>query len=483
MTMPLINSQSRRIFLKLVAGLGAAAALGGASLMAKSPAPSGPASASAKPMAQAHTTTINYAVDAGIIANPERGVWSFNSNDFGAQGLPLPLSDTIGSVNKMRSSHGTTTIVCTYGLSAWKTTIQLPHNVLDLVNADFATARKNGYKIIPRFSYCNPESHPDATPSIIVGHLRQLKPVFASNVDVMALGGLGMYGNWGEQWGTANTTGRRLFEVNDNTKTIFTAMLDAIPTNRMIMMRYTWTMRQLIGDVPCPESEAFSGADRSRVGHYNDCFLAEGSSEEGLDEGPWGYTSVQGAFTPDLAVDMSCANNYTDPLVLDNLDKQHFDFAQLDNGKLSSAALQTIDKYIGYRYRLVKATIQNEVSAGGNLSVNIEVKNDGYGAIFNARKIEMILRNQSNGKKYVTNIEGDKVGNRKYFPYSHATRTWNLSVGTRGVPAGKYDVLLNLPDPYASIHDNPAYSIRLANQNTWEPSTGYNNLLKTISVH
>jgi hypothetical protein len=477
------NSQSRRDLLKLSAGILAAAALGGTRLMAQNPVASGPASAIEKQMAQAQTTTINYTVDVGVIANPERGFWSFNSNDFGAQGLPLPLSDMISSVNKLRSSRGTTTIVCTYGLSAWKTTIQLPQHVLNLIDADFTTARKNGYKLIPRFSYCDPQSHPDATASIMTGHIIQLKPIFISNVDVMALGGLGMYGHWGEQWGTANTTGRRLFEINDKTKAIFAAMLDAVPTNRMIMMRYAWTMRQLIGDVPCPENEAFTGTARSRVGHYNDCFLAEGSSEKDLDQGPWSYTSVQGAYTPDLAVDMSCAKNYTDQLILENLDKQHFDFASLDNGKVSSAALQTIDKYIGYRYRLVKAVIQNEANAGGNLSVNIEITNDGYGNIFNARKVEIIFRNQSNKKQYVTNIEGDKVGNRKYFPYSHATTTWNLSIATTGVPAGKYDVLLNLPDPYASIHDNPAYSIRLANQNTWEPITGYNKLLKTISVN
>jgi hypothetical protein len=118
------NSQSRRDLLKLSAGILAAAALGGTRLMAQNPVASGPASAIEKQMAQAQTTTINYTVDVGVIANPERGFWSFNSNDFGAQGLPLPLSDMISSVNKLRSSRGTTTIVCTYGLSAWKTTIQ-----------------------------------------------------------------------------------------------------------------------------------------------------------------------------------------------------------------------------------------------------------------------------------------------------------------------------------------------------------------------
>jgi hypothetical protein len=41
---------------------------------------------------------------------------------------------------------------------------------------------------------------------------------------------------------------------------------------------------------------------------------------------------------------------------------------------------------------------------------------------------------------------------------------------------GEYDVYLNLPDPYATLHDNPAYSIRLANENMWDETTGYNYL-------
>ena len=48
---PASSNQSRRDFLKLSAGLGAAATLGGTRLMAQNPVASGPASASAKPMA------------------------------------------------------------------------------------------------------------------------------------------------------------------------------------------------------------------------------------------------------------------------------------------------------------------------------------------------------------------------------------------------------------------------------------------------
>ncbi|MER3482885.1 MAG: hypothetical protein C4332_06750, partial [Meiothermus sp.] len=37
-------------------------------------------------------------------------------------------------------------------------------------------------------------------------------------------------------------------------------------------------------------------------------------------------------------------------------------------------------------------------------------------------------------------------------------------------------------DPAGTLYGRPAYSIRLANQNVWESSTGFNSLLKTVSV-
>ena len=48
------------------------------------------------------------------------------------------------------------------------------------------------------------------------------------------------------------------------------------------------------------------------------------------------------------------------------------------------------------------------------------------------------------------------------------------------VPAGSYTLLLNLPDPLLSTR--PEYSIRLANQGTWDAATGMNSLLHTLTV-
>ena len=41
---------------------------------------------------------------------------------------------------------------------------------------------------------------------------------------------------------------------------------------------------------------------------------------------------------------------------------------------------------------------------------------------------------------------------------------------------------LNLPDPAAALSTRAEYSIRLANDATWENATGYNDLKHTINV-
>ena len=50
------------------------------------------------------------------------------------------------------------------------------------------------------------------------------------------------------------------------------------------------------------------------------------------------------------------------------------------------------------------------------------------------------------------------------------------------MPAGEYQVLLNLPDPTTNLRDRSEYSIRLANQNTWEANTGYNSFLQSVVI-
>jgi hypothetical protein len=50
------------------------------------------------------------------------------------------------------------------------------------------------------------------------------------------------------------------------------------------------------------------------------------------------------------------------------------------------------------------------------------------------------------------------------------------------LPSGRYELLLSLPDPMASLYNRAEYAIRLANQDAWEAGSGFNRLGHTLQV-
>jgi hypothetical protein len=114
----------------------------------------------------------------------------------------------------------------------------------------------------------------------------------------------------------------------------------------------------------------------------------------------------------------------------------------------------------------------------GKFSFSVRIANSGWASPFNRREVELLLRNKRDSATYVVKLPTDPR-----FWLSGDTAAITI---TAGIPAnlseGTYSVLLNFPDPAPSLHDRAEYSIRLANENTWEPSSGYNTLLDSIVV-
>ena len=88
-----------------------------------------------------------------------------------------------------------------------------------------------------------------------------------------------------------------------------------------------------------------------------------------------------------------------------------------------------------------------------------------------------LLRNQENGKQYFFTCKADI---RYWFS---GNVNWKESIQLpASIPKGRYELLLNLPDKYSSLSQRPEYSIRLANENSWEEKTGYNRLQQVILI-
>jgi hypothetical protein len=142
-----------------------------------------------------------------------------------------------------------------------------------------------------------------------------------------------------------------------------------------------------------------------------------------------------------------------------------------------------IGKYLGYRFRLIKAILPRVINPDSLFKASFEMANDGWSGIVNPRKVEIIFQNKISNDKYVLEVDGDGKGNRMWLPRDLETK--NLVISKKlppNIPLGEYDLFLNLPDPYPSIHDRPEYSIRLANKGLWDSNTGYNKLNATLKI-
>ena len=136
----------------------------------------------------------------------------------------------------------------------------------------------------------------------------------------------------------------------------------------------------------------------------------------------------------------------------------------------TDGSMTEIKRRLGYRFVLEKATfsIQEEKTC----EVTLKLSNQGFAALANPRDVELILVNKNNPTQ--KHVYPQQVDPRFWMP--GVSTEVQLTAALDGLQKGTYEVYLNLPDPYSTLHDNPLFSIRLANTNMWNENTGYNYL-------
>jgi hypothetical protein len=143
----------------------------------------------------------------------------------------------------------------------------------------------------------------------------------------------------------------------------------------------------------------------------------------------------------------------------------------------SLGCISSIRQRLGYRFVLTETHMPARAVAGQPLSFTIGLSNNGYASPYNPRAVFLILRSRTNGAEYPLTCRADP---RKW--YSGKVDWQETLQLPAGLPADAYDLFLALPDKDAELAKRPEYSIRLANEETWEPATGYNNLHCAITV-
>lgn len=416
----------------------------------------------------AATIVKTYTADNSAFPNPERGF--HNRFDL------VPGGDTDFS----RATNAGNTLVHSYVRLDEFRTSNISQAFLDKLGNGLAAARAQGKKVILRVAYNfgpYPDSLPDADEYWIGQHLHQLSPVLNANKDVIAYIEAGFVGAWGE-WHTS-THG---LDSDPAAKIrIINNMLQTIPESVQIAMRYPSDLRAAIN----------GGANASRLGSHQDCFLAS----EPDDWGTWGRDSAYSieqdkAFIAQVGlnhpvggetcnVDSTRVNCAT---ALTEMQQMHFselneDFdSNVINVFKAQGCYNTIDQKMGYRFRLLEASYSNAIGAGSTTALKFTLMNDGFASPFNPRPLFAVL---------------DGAGGTYSFPLNADPRQWKSGQRIEisesftlpaSLPKGVYRLSLWLPDSASNLRSDARYSIRFANQGTWDSAKGLNLLATDIQV-
>jgi hypothetical protein len=420
-------------------------------LIACQPAPSGP-----EPAIVTHT----YVPSAAPILNPERGFFT---------PYQLPASSGFSPVR----ATGNTLVHLNLRLDDWREA-DLPQDVLDGFDANFADIRDAGLKAIIRFSYNEgpyPDSEPDASKAQILRHIEQLTPLLQKNADVIAWVEAGFIGAWGE-WHTS-TNG--LDTITDK-RDILHAILVAIP-NRYVQVRYPANIIEMF---PEPED-----AHRARVAHHNDCFLSSDTDvgtyeRDGINtiERDQKYLAELTRFTPMSGE--TCAPNPPRSeceSAIQEMELLHFSAINeaYHKGILRSweegGCIEEIINRLGYRLSLTSAEFNEEVRPGGLLDLTVHISNNGFAALMNPRPVYVVLRQASS--IFLTRLGLDP---RSWQPGSSSFRT-KIRLPSN-MSEGNYNLALWLPDEAETLQNNPSYAVQFGNEGIWDEPTGYNILGK-----
>jgi len=393
---------------------------------------------------------------------------------------------------------------------------------LENVKKDFETIRQAGLKSIIRFAYTNtvrsgdcPDQYKicppygDAPKDVLLNHISQLKPLIFENVDVIAAVQMGFIGIWGENYFTdfygdasMNGVGRIMDSSWRDRNAVLQALLDAVPKERMIQVRtpqikqrFVYGPKALVTSKAMILSEAYKGSDKSRIGFHNDCFLASAddygtyydygnssTKRKPANNELRTYTSKDSKFVVvggETCDDAFSPQNDCEPAghAEKEFSEMHYSYLntsynlQVNNDWQTGGCMENIKRKLGYRLVMESASIGNKIAAGKEFKIQINLKNVGYASPFNPRPVQLILRNVSDGRMQVFNLKTDL---RFWFPGKIVLNQKFLLPAN--MPAGEYEVLLNLPDMSAALSARPEYSIRLANENCWEEKTGFNQL-------
>ena len=438
-------------------------------------------------------TTIEFTESDSIFANPERGLFAqiyYTSAD-------LTKHATASGINLNRDSYAKLSLYLhSYYLTDYMES-DIPQEFLDRLDTNMNALRGGGAKVVLRFSYKSSMDNKDkpfnASPEWVHKHIDQITPYLQKHADVIYCVQCGFLGSWGEWYYTDN--GYKMNPSKDSDYEIrwevLEHMLRAVPETRQVGLRIPSYKRRYLkmrGDSlssPLSAAEAYQNTYKARICGHNDCFLSS-SNDVGTYFSPqdrefWSEDSKYTIMGGETCEKTSYSNG---PNALSEMAKYHWSYLNRDYRESvtymwrQDGTMDTILMRLGYRLALDKVILTAKPVFERPFEMYCVLHNSGFAAPMNKRDVELVFVNANNpAEKHV-------------FPQTVDPRFWlpgeehkfTLSCVLKDFQEGQYKLYLNLPDPYESIHNDPRFSIRLANDNVWDAATGY-NYIATINVN
>ncbi|MBQ7631143.1 MAG: DUF4832 domain-containing protein [Paludibacteraceae bacterium] len=440
--------------------------------------------------------TVTFTETEEQMANPERGFYVQKYY------TPADLEDTVAlqTVIANRERSHITLYLHSYYLA--DTVTGCPSYIesdidpvfLERLDRNMNTLREGGAKAILRFSYKYTRSiyeKPwDATPEWAMKHMDQLAPYLQKHADVIYCVQAGFIGVWGEWYYTTNYPQNPAQDEGYATRwPVAEHLMEVVPADRQICFRQPqFKMRYLrthgMEEKPLTAGEAYQPTIKARWAGHNDCFVSGegdvGTYHNDEERAFWAEDTKYTLMGGETCKQCDYSNGAN---AVKEMEKYHWSYLcnsyhpDVLREWVNDNHYNEIKRRLGYRIALDKAVVTENAEAGNMFEAFFVLHNSGFAAPMNKRDIELVFVKVNNpNEKYV-------------YPQSEDPRFWfadevhhfTLKCQLDAKMKGDYKLYLNLPDPYPSLHDNPAFSIRLANDNVWEEETGY-NLITTVTV-
>ncbi|WP_445711690.1 DUF4832 domain-containing protein [Flavobacterium sp.] len=439
--------------------------------------------------------TVTYTNSTEIFANPERGFQKYSITDANYATTTNHSNISINELNGWYSGTDKVSVIFRYFLLEDFLNTNINATYLSNMQLDFDRIRTAGLKCIIRFSYSNAEgtSAQQANKSQILAHLNQLAPIINTNKDIIISHQAGFIGTWGEWYYTNSTEFGTDGNINAtqwaNRKDVVDAMLAATPISIPIQVRYVGIKKTMYGNSTLTPSTAYQNTASARIGFFNDAFLNDYGDQGTYEvnsqyQNPVGtadyiYLSNETKYLP-----MSGETNGLNPPRTDGanavleLENTNWSFLNRDyfeqniTNWTNSNHIDDIKRKLGYRFVLTNSIFDLQ---GSNLTVQINLTNEGYARVFKARAVYLVLQNTTT---FQNNLYVMNTDIREWENSILLNETFDVST----LPSGSYTSYLFIPDAEQSMYSLPKYSIRLANNTVWEASSGMNNLSQTVSL-